>query len=139
MLEGPDALDETSRSTNQGNHMRKQSQALLAEETGWEGYCKAIALGEGYEASCAKLVVRIGGNTPGTTVERLRRKSVSGVLNSEQVSIRSDAIDKLIDMFDKGLRTHTVSTTDYSDWKPMIDIRGNSCGHQRVTHFGGGR
>lgn len=108
---------------------------LLHDEFNWRGYCRAIALGSGADASYAKLCVSLGKASPSAARVEAERRLISGDTDAKGYRTLVDAVDRLEAMYDKGIQTHYVQNTDdLEDWHPL-----SHGGHMRVTHLSSNR
>jgi hypothetical protein len=104
------------------------------ERGGFHAYARTIAQGGSMLASQARLVVAIGGATPGRCRERNERDLTLGRIDCASYRIRSEAIDELAQAYRAGVQTHAVSVSDSADWEPLWSQDGTRSGHMRKEH-----
>lgn len=98
----------------------------------WREYLRVIGMGGRLEAANARLLLSVGGATPGATGKAIRRLLELGRINSDGYETRTDALDMLRDMWGRGIQTHETPTPR-SDWEDLGDG-----GHVRRVHHGVG-
>jgi hypothetical protein len=103
---------------------------LFGRPSGWFAYCKGIALGSGFAASAAKLVVILGANTPSQALRKCEAKLIAGEFDQESYRNYVEAIELTEDMHNRGVQTHMVHC-GADDWDKLP-----SGGHVRRNHLG---
>ena len=111
--------------------------ALLNGEPAWQGYLRRIGMGGRSVAVQARLLKGIG-STPTRTRKALEGMLADGRMDGQGYCLRMDACDRLEEMWEKGIQTHTPDVDDdarlpYSHrvWK---ELPGG--GHMKIDRRG---
>ena len=91
----------------------------------WRGFLRARR-----REPDARVLLTVGGQTPGETADRIEAAAKSGRIDAASYVVRSEICEKLTRIYESDAAVYSEEL-DRSDWQPL----GHGA-HRRITHVG---
>jgi hypothetical protein len=112
------------------NHQEGVTMGRSITETRWMQYIRAVGIGSGPDASCAKLVLQVPGASPCMTMKKAREWLRIKRLDSSGYRQLVGSVERLQDMWRRGMHTHLEHVEDSAVWDSLGDNR-----HRKRTYL----